>query len=70
MIVQIETAAGLDAVESIAKVPGVDILMMGPADLSLQLGVPGLFEHALLRDAAPNCVGCQGKPHRLGPSRR
>ncbi|MCA9198096.1 MAG: aldolase [Planctomycetales bacterium] len=51
VIVQIETAAGLDAVESIAKVPGVDILMMGPADLSLQLGVPGQFEHALLRDA-------------------
>lgn len=45
VIIQIETAQALDNVEEIAAVPGVDVVMMGPADLSLQLGVPGEFEH-------------------------
>ena len=45
IIVQIETVSALEHVEQIAQVDGVDILMMGPADLSLQLGVPGQFDH-------------------------
>ncbi|MEP6796544.1 MAG: aldolase/citrate lyase family protein [Lapillicoccus sp.] len=36
--VMIETAAALDAVEVIAAVPGVDLLFVGPFDLSLALG--------------------------------
>lgn len=39
-IVQIETRAGLDAVEEIAAVDGVDALFVGPADLALSLGLP------------------------------
>ncbi|WDF32603.1 aldolase/citrate lyase family protein [Arthrobacter agilis] len=37
--VMIETAAGLEAVEAIAAVPGVDMIFVGPFDLSLALGV-------------------------------
>jgi 4-hydroxy-2-oxoheptanedioate aldolase len=37
--VMIETAAGLDAVEAIAAVPGVDMIFVGPFDLSLALGL-------------------------------
>jgi 4-hydroxy-2-oxoheptanedioate aldolase len=37
--VMIETAAGLDAVELIAAVPGVDMIFVGPFDLSLALGL-------------------------------
>jgi 2-dehydro-3-deoxyglucarate aldolase/4-hydroxy-2-oxoheptanedioate aldolase len=29
-------------------VPGLDIMMVGPADLSISLGVPGQFDHPLL----------------------
>lgn len=36
--VMIETAAALEAVEDIAAVPGVDLLFVGPFDLSLALG--------------------------------
>lgn len=55
-IVQIETVGGLEAVEQIAAVPGVDVLFVGPRDLSHALGVPGqfadpLFEAALARVA-------------------
>ena len=37
----IESRAGLDAVEAIAAVEGVDGLFVGPADLALDLGVDG-----------------------------
>jgi len=39
--VQIETAAGVRHVEEIAAVPGVDVLFIGPRDLSISLGHPG-----------------------------
>jgi len=38
---QIETTKGLDNVEEIAKVQGLDMLFIGPNDLSISLGVPG-----------------------------
>lgn len=47
--VMIETSAALDAVEQIASVPGVDLLFVGPFDLSLALGTD---VDALLADAA------------------
>ncbi len=50
-VIQIETASALENVEAIAQVEGVDVLMMGPADLSLQLGIPGQFDHPKIQDA-------------------
>ena len=41
MIVQIESAAAVAAVDEIAAVDGVDVLFIGPRDLSHDLGVPG-----------------------------
>lgn len=43
--IQIETRSAIDAVAEIAGVPDVDLLFVGPADLSQVLGVPGEFEH-------------------------
>ena len=51
-IVQIERASALEAVEEIAALDDVDGLLMGPADLSNDLGVPLDLESAALRDAA------------------
>jgi 2-dehydro-3-deoxyglucarate aldolase/4-hydroxy-2-oxoheptanedioate aldolase len=45
VIVQIETADGLDAVEAIAAVPGVDVLWIGQFDLTSFMGIPGDFAH-------------------------
>jgi 2-dehydro-3-deoxyglucarate aldolase/4-hydroxy-2-oxoheptanedioate aldolase len=39
----IETKRGLEAVDEIAAVPGVDALHLGQFDLSLSLGMPGQF---------------------------
>lgn len=45
----IETAKGLENVEEIAAVPGIDVLHLGHADLSLSLGLPGEFGHPTLQ---------------------
>jgi 4-hydroxy-2-oxoheptanedioate aldolase len=39
-IPMIETRQAVDAVDAIAAVPGIDALYVGPADLSLTLGLP------------------------------
>jgi 2-dehydro-3-deoxyglucarate aldolase/4-hydroxy-2-oxoheptanedioate aldolase len=45
--IQIETAGALAEVESIARIDGVDLLFVGPSDLSQALGVTGDFMHPL-----------------------
>jgi len=50
-IVQIESAAALDAVEQIAALPDVDALFVGPADLSASLGHLGDSGHAQVQAA-------------------
>ena len=47
VIVQVETAEGLDNVEAIAGVPGVDALWIGQFDLTNFLGIPAQFEHPI-----------------------
>jgi 4-hydroxy-2-oxoheptanedioate aldolase len=43
-IAQIETAPGLDNVEAIASVKGLDMLYIGPSDLGLSLGREGRMD--------------------------
>ena len=43
VVVQIETAAAVEAAEQIAAVDGVDVLFVGPLDLSVSLGCPNDF---------------------------
>lgn len=45
VIVQIETAAGLEQVDEILRAPGVDVAWVGHFDLTLSLGIPAQFEH-------------------------
>lgn len=51
LAVMIETEAALNAAGSIAAVPGVDMLFVGPFDLSLSLGVD--LDHMLNSDSGP-----------------
>ena len=44
-IVQIESAGAAAAADEIAALSEVDVLFVGPADLSHNLGVPGQFDH-------------------------
>lgn len=45
LIAQIETAQGVENVEKIAAVDGIDVLWIGHNDLSISLGIPGQLTH-------------------------
>jgi 2-dehydro-3-deoxyglucarate aldolase/4-hydroxy-2-oxoheptanedioate aldolase len=49
--IQIETPEAVEIVDQIAALDGVDWLFVGPADLSVTLGVPGEFMHPKCIDA-------------------
>lgn len=55
----IETKDGIDNVDEIAAVDGVDMLLIGSNDLSIELGVPGGFQtpifHAALESVSKAC---------------
>lgn len=50
-MVQIETVGALKAVKEIAALPLVDVLFVGPSDLSLALGVFGQWQHPRFEEA-------------------
>jgi 2-keto-3-deoxy-L-rhamnonate aldolase RhmA len=45
LIAQIETAGGVENVDRIADVEGIDVLWIGHFDLTNSLGIPGRFDH-------------------------
>lgn len=51
LAVQIETAAGLERVDDIAAVPGIDVLWVGQFDLTSSLGIPGRFDDPAFESA-------------------
>ena len=68
--IQIETAGAIAAAAEIAAIPDVDLLFVGPADISQVLGVPGDFEHPRCLQAiegiARACADA-GKPWGIVP---
>lgn len=55
-IIQIETRGALSDVAAIAALPGVDLLFVGPLDLSFALGIPRQFDHPDFVDALARVV--------------
>ena len=49
-VVQIETGEAVANLESIAAVDGVDVLFVGPLDLSISLDMPGRFDDPAFRE--------------------
>ena len=66
MIAQIETGEGLDNVEAIAAVPGIDALWIGQFDLTNFLGIPAPFGH---RTIWPRSTGCSPPARRTARRR-
>ena len=50
-IVQIETTEVLNHLDEVASLDGIDVLFIGPSDLSMALGIFGQFDHALFKEA-------------------
>jgi len=44
-VVQIETVRAVECVDELLSLKGLDVIMIGPADLSIALGMPGQFEN-------------------------
>jgi 2-keto-3-deoxy-L-rhamnonate aldolase RhmA len=68
--IQIETAGAIAAAAEIAAIPDVDLLFVGPADISQVLGIPGDFENPRCLDTiegiARACAEA-GKPWGIVP---
>jgi 4-hydroxy-2-oxoheptanedioate aldolase len=45
LIAQLESPGALDQSDAIARVSGIDVLMLGPGDLSVALGIAYQFDH-------------------------
>jgi 2-dehydro-3-deoxyglucarate aldolase/4-hydroxy-2-oxoheptanedioate aldolase len=56
IIAQIESVRGLEAIEEIVKVDGLDALLLGPADMSISLGVAGDWDHPKLWGAIDRII--------------
>jgi 2-dehydro-3-deoxyglucarate aldolase/4-hydroxy-2-oxoheptanedioate aldolase len=68
--VQVETRSAIDAVADLAAIPDVDLLFVGPADISQVLGVPGDFENPRCLDTIERIArACRdaGKPWGIVP---
>jgi 2-dehydro-3-deoxyglucarate aldolase/4-hydroxy-2-oxoheptanedioate aldolase len=66
-IVQIESAGLVADADAIAALEEVDVLFVGPADLSHSLGIPGRFEEPAYQDALHSVVAaCQAHGKAAG----
>ena len=45
VVLQVETRLALQRLDDLLAVPNIDAVLVGPADLSVALGVPGQFDH-------------------------
>ena len=64
-MVQCETEQAVGEIEEIASVKGIDLIFVGPYDLSLSLGVPGDLYHSKMAKAVKKILAvCKklGKP--------
>ncbi len=64
-IVQIETPEAVANVDTIAAVDGVDVLFIGPSDLSHSLGILGRFEHPEYRNAVEKTAAAAARHRKI-----
>ncbi|MER3436986.1 MAG: aldolase [Chloroflexota bacterium] len=62
LIAQIETARGVENVDGIAAVDGIDCIWIGHFDLTASLGIPAQFDHPAFQDAV-DAVIAAGQRH-------
>lgn len=55
-VLMIESREALNSVEQIAMLPSLDVLFVGPYDLTLSLGIVGQFDNPLFSDALKRVI--------------
>jgi len=67
MIFQIEGKAGIDNIDEILSVKGIDVIFVGPYDLSQSVGLPGQADHPLVEKMMLDIVKkCEEKNITVG----
>jgi 4-hydroxy-2-oxoheptanedioate aldolase len=61
VIGQIEGADGVRNLSEILTVPGLDVIFLGPYDLSQSLGIPGQLDHPRLIEAMKQVIEVAGR---------
>jgi 2-dehydro-3-deoxyglucarate aldolase/4-hydroxy-2-oxoheptanedioate aldolase len=61
VIVQVESREAVANLNGIASVPGLDVVCIGPQDLSIDLGVHGQFDHPTFIDTVKEIVAACSK---------
>ncbi len=56
VVIMVETGKGLENIEAIAKVPGVDVVHIGTNDLLLDMGKPGRLDDPIVEQALDRAV--------------
>ncbi len=67
VILQIEGRQALENIDAIISVPGIDIIFIGPYDLSQSLGIPGQVDHPLIAEKVKEMIAvCSKKNIAVG----
>jgi 4-hydroxy-2-oxoheptanedioate aldolase len=56
VVVHIEGKEGVDNLVKILEVPGLDVIFLGPYDLSQSLGIPGQVDHPKVRSTMEEAI--------------
>ena len=56
LMAQIEDAEAIEHIDEMAEIKGLDLMYVGPADLSLSMGYPGDFKHPKTKDVIKKVV--------------
>ncbi len=67
VVIQAETEEAIDNIDAITTVDGVDAVLIGPYDLSANLGYTGQIEHPEVKDAIKKvALACKKENVKLG----
>lgn len=59
--IMVESQEAVATLDQLAAVPNTDVLVIGPTDLSIALGIPGKFDHPTFTAAAEKVVAAAEK---------
>ena len=65
LIIMIESQTGLNNLDAMLAIGGVDGVLIGPNDLSISLGIPDQTSHPLFSDAVKTVIEA-GRKHNVG----
>ena len=61
VIVQFESAEGVENADAILATEGVDMVLFGTNDMTADMGIPGEYEHPRVREAYASAIAAARK---------